>query len=237
MGFGLKTGGFGIKTGSGNTIGFWTAARRALGLGLVASVTLALGGCGASQTEFDALKTENEDLRGRIASCEATNREKDTRMAELESRAQQAAQAPVQTPLQNNFTGGNSGGDDGGFRRNSSGQLAMELAGEVLFDSGQAVIKAGAKKELDRAAKALNGKYSGKNVRVEGHTDSDQPKKSKAKYPTNEALSEARAQAVRSYLVSKGVSSGRVSAVGMGSSQPKGSKKESRRVEIVIVGG
>ncbi len=234
MGFGIKTS---TETNIGMTSRFWTAARRVLGLGLVASVTIALGGCGVAQTEYDALKTENEDLRGRIASCESTNREKDTRMAELEARANQQPQALIQQPLTGNFNSGSGGGDDGPFRRNERGQLALEIAGEVLFDSGQAVIKSGAKKELDRAAKTLNGKHSGKTVRVEGHTDSDPIKKAKAKYPTNEALSEARAQAVRSYLVSKGVSSGRVSSVGMGSSQPKGSKKDSRRVEIVVVGG
>lgn len=233
---------FGINVGAGNNSGtmsgFWSIARRALGLGLLAGVTVALGGCGVAQTEYDALKTENEDLRGRIASCDATNREKDTRIAELETRSQQAALTNTQQPI-GNFapTGGNVGGDDGPFRRNSDGNLTLEIAGEVLFDSGQAVIKTGAKKDLDRAAKSLNGKFSGKSVRIEGHTDSDPIKKAKAKYPTNEALSEARAQAVRTYLVSKGVSSGRVSAVGMGSSQPKGTKKDSRRVEVVVVGG
>lgn len=234
MGFGTNVG---TGNGSGMKSGFWTVARRALGLGLVASVTIALGGCGVAQTEYDALKTENEDLRGRIASCDATNREKDTRIAELESRSQQATLAPSQNT--GNFAPGNGNfaADDGPFRRNSDGNLTLEIAGEVLFDSGQAVIKSGAKKDLDRAAKSLNGKFSGKSVRIEGHTDSDPIKRAKAKYPTNEALSEARAQAVRSYLVSKGVSSGRVSAVGMGSSQPKGSKKDSRRVEVVVVGG
>jgi chemotaxis protein MotB len=73
-------------------------------------------------------------------------------------------------------------------------------------------------------------------VRVEGYTDSDPLVKTKAKWGSNEGLSEARAESVRAYLISKGISSGRVSAVGMGAAKPKATKKDSRRVEIVVVG-
>ena len=113
--------------------------------------------------------------------------------------------------------------------------MVAEVAGDVLFASGQATLKADAKKKLDSIARELNGRYSGNDIRIEGHTDSDPIRKSK--WGSNEALSKARAEAVREYLQSKGVSGGRMSTVGKGSSEPKGTKAASRRVDIIILGG
>jgi flagellar motor protein MotB len=69
---------------------------------------------------------------------------------------------------------------------------------------------------------------------VEGHTDSDPIKVSQWK--SNQELSEARADAVKKYLVSKGVDANSVSTSGLGSSRPKSNDKAAnRRVEIVVV--
>jgi outer membrane protein OmpA-like peptidoglycan-associated protein len=127
------------------------------------------------------------------------------------------------------------------FSQGADGNLTATLAGEVLFDSGQATIKSSARSSLDRIASSLKGKYSGYNVRIGGHTDSDPIKKSASKWSSNDQLSQARADAVRSYLIGKGVSAGRISAVGYGSSQPKASnstksgKAQNRRVEITVL--
>ncbi|HKL90335.1 MAG TPA: OmpA family protein, partial [Allomuricauda sp.] len=70
---------------------------------------------------------------------------------------------------------------------------------------------------------------------VEGHTDSD----GAAEY--NMGLSERRAKAVTSYLVSKGMSSGRFTTKWYGEVQPVESnetasgKAANRRVELAIV--
>lgn len=113
-------------------------------------------------------------------------------------------------------------------------EVRIAVAGDVLFDPGQATLKAGAKKELDKVVSTIKSKYSGHSIRVEGYTDPDPIKK--AKFASNEALSQARAEAVEKYLVSKGVGGDRISAMGMGAAKPKATKKDSRRVEIVILG-
>lgn len=212
-----------------------------VGLGLAASLT----GCsGSSKKDYESCMNENAQLRERTAELEQQVRDKDVQLA-------QARQAPAQsqpqgnpypvTPMGGNNNGGGADMGDGDFSRDSSGNLTATLAGEVLFDSGQATIKSGAKKSLDRIASTLKGKYSSYNVRIGGHTDSDPINKSKSKWSSNEQLSQARADAVRSYLVSKGVSAGRISAVGYGSSQPKasntnkGGKAQNRRVEITVL--
>jgi len=114
------------------------------------------------------------------------------------------------------------------------GTVTVNIQGDVLFDAGKADVRTSSKKTLDQVAAALNGQYKGKPVRIEGHTDSDPIKVSKWK--SNQELSEARAKAVRDYLVNKGVPSSRVTTTGLGSTQPKGEvKSKNRRVEIVVV--
>lgn len=73
-------------------------------------------------------------------------------------------------------------------------------------------------------------------VRVEGHTDNTGSPKQ------NKALSLLRAEAVRAYMLKKGVDPKRLQAVGLGSTKPIGDnttdfgRRLNRRTEIVIVG-
>lgn len=116
----------------------------------------------------------------------------------------------------------------------AAGTVTVNIQGDVLFDAGKAELRTASKKTLDQVAAALNGQYKGKPVRVEGHSDSDPIKASKWK--SNQELSEARAKAVRDYLVQKGVPASRVTTTGFGSTKPKGeAKSKNRRVEIVVV--
>lgn len=192
----------------------------------VAGVALVMGmtGCDNNKERITVLENENRDLREKAAQSDAAARDAQSQLMALQtSRAQQ--------PMGTGDTGGGGGPKPG---KKSGGDQVIEIAGDVLFGSGSATLKQDAKSELNKIASQLNGKYAQYNIRVEGHTDSDPIKKSKWK--TNEALSEARARAVADYLSSRGVSAGRLSSVGMGSSKPKGSKKDSRRVDIVILG-
>lgn len=205
--------------------------------GLV-GVTGGLSGC-KSQKRQEAAMQEAAELRERTATLEQANRDKDARIAELETRLagagtgggwnQPAAPTgPIGFPMSSDPVTT----DGGGFVDQGDGNAIATLAGNVLFDSGQAQIKSTARKQLDSIASALKGKYAGASVRVEGHTDSDPIRRSK--WGTNEALSQARAEAVVKYLAAKGVSASRMEAVGMGSSKPKSSKAASRRVEVVV---
>ncbi len=201
---------------------------RVVGAGLIAGVASVLGACGVSEKDYNAMKAENEDLRQRVATSEGQLRDKEAQIAAAEERAKQAEKVPQMYP---GDTGGGGRGNQGGG--GGRPQAVLEVAGDVLFASGQDTLRAEAKKELDRIVRTLNTQYSGHYVRVEGYTDTDQPKKGKHK--TNEALSEARAESVRSYLVQKGISSNMITAVGMGSAKPKSSKSASRRVEIIVL--
>lgn len=115
-----------------------------------------------------------------------------------------------------------------------AGTMTVRVPGDVLFDAGKATVREGAKGTLDKVAAALKKDYSGKQIRVEGHTDSDPIRVSRWK--SNQELSTARADAVKKYLVSKGVDSNMVNVQGLGSDKPKSSDKaQNRRVEIVVV--
>jgi len=116
----------------------------------------------------------------------------------------------------------------------AAGTMTVRVPGDVLFDPGKATVREPAKPTLDKVAAALKKDYAGKQIRVEGHTDSDPIKVSRWK--SNQELSVARADAVKKYLVSKGVDANVVSVAGFGSDKPKSSDKaQNRRVEIVVV--
>lgn len=90
---------------------------------------------------------------------------------------------------------------------------------------------------LDGVTELLNQERASAQVEVAGHTDSVGDES------YNQQLSEQRAQAVKDYLVKGGVGADRVSVVGYGESQPRGSndtiegRRLNRRVEIRVIGG
>ncbi len=104
----------------------------------------------------------------------------------------------------------------------------------IRFKSGSAVIKRSSNKVLNKAAGVLT-EFKDLRMEVQGHTDS------KGNADKNQALSQRRADAVRAYLVKKGVDEGRLTAKGFGDTNPiadnktaKG-RKENRRVEFKLV--
>jgi outer membrane protein OmpA-like peptidoglycan-associated protein len=111
--------------------------------------------------------------------------------------------------------------------------LIVTLNGGILFDTGKTALKPGAKSTLSRIAKQLQTDPSLK-IAVEGHTDNV------GSTATNQTLSEKRANAVRDYLVSAGISSDHITADGKGEESPIATNKtvagrqQNRRVELVI---
>ena len=103
----------------------------------------------------------------------------------------------------------------------------------VFFDSGRAVLKAGARNTLARIADQLriNDQLT---VTIEGHTDSVGSEAS------NQVLSEKRAAAVRDYLRSRGIPANRITVTGLGESTPVATndtpagRQQNRRVELII---
>ena len=111
--------------------------------------------------------------------------------------------------------------------------LIVTLNGGILFDTGKTALKPGAKSMLSKIAKQLQTDPSLK-IAVEGHTDSV------GGAATNQSLSEKRANAVRDYLVSAGISGDHITADGKGEESPIATNKtaagrqQNRRVELVI---
>lgn len=112
-------------------------------------------------------------------------------------------------------------------------EAVIELEG-VYFDFDKATIKPEGKAVLDQAA-ALLGKHERVVVEVAGHTDSV------GSDAYNQGLSERRANAVKDYLVGKGVTATRLTARGYGESRPVASndtdagRAENRRVELIVL--
>ncbi len=212
-------------------------ARRAVIAGVAAGGSMGLVGCSSDlQQRADLLEQENMDLRAANDQLSTALRDAETR-ADAASRDASALRGEAERlrSASNRPTGGSTGfeGLTGVTTSMRGGELVVDVAGDVLFDSGKATLKSSAKQTLDRIAEVLNSSYSGRGVRIAGHTDTDPIKKSGWK--SNERLSAERALAVEEYLASRGVSQNRMYAAAYGPSQPKGSKKDSRRVEIVII--
>ena len=115
--------------------------------------------------------------------------------------------------------------------------MVITLSGQVLFVTGKSELLPAAQDQLDQVAKALKDQGEIKPMVVEGYTDSVGTDAS------NLTLSKNRAEAVRSYLVSKGIPSDKITSVGKGKANPVASndtadgRANKRRVEIVIAGG
>jgi outer membrane protein OmpA-like peptidoglycan-associated protein len=105
--------------------------------------------------------------------------------------------------------------------------------GDVLFETGRADLKAGAAVNLGKLVAFLT-KYPERLVAIEGYTDSV------GSDDYNQALSQRRADSVRSYLVRAGIEPGRLSASGMGKNDPVADndsaigRQQNRRVAVII---
>lgn len=112
--------------------------------------------------------------------------------------------------------------------------LVITLEGAVLFASGKSTLLPIAQDKLAKVAEVLQQQPPDKRITVEGHTDSIGTESA------NMRLSQARADSVRDFLISHGVESSRIVAVGKGESTPIATNKtpegraNNRRVEIVI---
>jgi len=109
----------------------------------------------------------------------------------------------------------------------------IELRQAIFFQTAKSVIMPRSFGLLDEVVAALNGR-STMHIRIEGHTDN------RGGRSYNLRLSQARADAVKAYLVGKGISSDRMEAKGYGPDQPiddnktAAGRERNRRVEFMI---
>ena len=112
--------------------------------------------------------------------------------------------------------------------------MVITLSGGVLFASAKAELLPAAQVKLNSVAEALTMQDPDSKMVVEGHTDAQ------GADTYNQDLSQRRAQAVRDYLVTRGIAADRLTSQGFGSSRsiadnksPEG-RANNRRVEIVV---
>jgi outer membrane protein OmpA-like peptidoglycan-associated protein len=116
--------------------------------------------------------------------------------------------------------------------KDDSRGMVITLQGEVLFTTGKSDLKPAAMAKLDQIADALRGKEQ--PMVVFGYTDNV------GTYDNNMQLSQKRAQAVRDYLVTKGIPNDLITAQGKGPDNPVAEntsidgRAQNRRVEIVV---
>jgi outer membrane protein OmpA-like peptidoglycan-associated protein len=140
-------------------------------------------------------------------------RQMDRQAAELERDLENAQVTPIE-------------GADG-----QTAGIAVRFDNALLFDLGSATLRSGVRADLSDLANSLT-QYPGHDAVIVGHASTD------GSTATNQSLSENRAMAVRDFLASQGLSSGRLQAYGRGESEPlpgiPGTSPDNRRVEIAI---
>jgi len=210
---------------------------------LAALLALALGaasaiGCSGGadlQGRIDELTREQEELQRQKeqaesealsykAKCEAL--ERDSRKAP--PPAPSASRPPARTPEPD---------PEGMDIRRRGNETIINLPSDVFFASGSATLNGTGEKSMAKIAEYIRKNHPGGLIRVEGHSDSDPIRRTKAKFHCNWELSFQRAHAVMHYLVDKGqVDPHHLVCEAYGEFQPQNpnDKAKNRRVEIVI---
>jgi len=111
----------------------------------------------------------------------------------------------------------------------------VSIKAEALFDFDKAIVKPEGRKLLDQVVQRSNA-INLETIIAIGHTDSI------GSDAYNQALSVRRAEAVKAYLVTKGVAANRITASGKGKSNPVADNRtaagraQNRRVDVEIIG-
>ena len=118
--------------------------------------------------------------------------------------------------------------------QDSARGLIVQMS-DVLFDTGSATLKSGAREKLAKISGILLA-HTGLLLQIEGHTDSVGGDE------FNQQLSERRADSVRDFLAEQGVPASSITAKGFGKTQPVAAndtpegRQRNRRVELVVNG-
>lgn len=116
-------------------------------------------------------------------------------------------------------------------------KVIIRVTGQVLFESGIAILNPQAAPILDDICKIVK-QYPEYRLRIEGHSD-DIPI-STPQFPSNWELSAVRATTVLRYIIDRGVDPHRLTATGYGSLLPlvpnttEANRARNRRVEFVL---
>jgi outer membrane protein OmpA-like peptidoglycan-associated protein len=167
------------------------------------------------KARLDARTHEADVAKGQVATARG---EADAAQAAAASSGQQTAELQRQIDM---------------LQAKATDRGLVLTLGDVLFATGRADLKSGASGNLNKLVAFLN-KYPDRTVLIEGYTDNV------GSEDYNQALSERRADSVKSYLAEQGIGALRLSASGKGESDAVGSndsstgRQQNRRVEVII---
>jgi len=183
----------------------------------------------------EALKAQSEADAARVAA-EAARQAADAEAQAARAQAQQAQAAVAQSEQEKNA-----------LRERLREQLSVILetretarglivnVSDVLFDTGSATLKPGAREKLARVAGILSS-HPDLHIEIEGHTDNV------GGDDYNQRLSERRAASVQAYMLEQKIPPTAVGTEGFGESRPVASnqtaagRQQNRRVELVVTG-
>lgn len=180
------------------------------------------------QAQLDAQKREQAEQARKIAEAAQAQA-----AAEAASARQSAAQADAQKEAMRKQMLAQL--NQVLQTRETARGLIMNLS-DVLFDFGKYTLKPETREKLAKVSGILLT-HPDMHLQVEGYTDnvgSDE---------FNQKLSEQRADSVRDYLISQGISADSITSKGFGKTNPIASndtakgRQQNRRVEIVVSGG
>ena len=218
------------------------------------------------RAEADARAAQEQAAQAQAQSDEDARRRADAERAQAEAQRQQAASLAQQQQAQADAETARLAAEDAARQREAAEQRTQEAVRQkeemrarllaqlnqvlqtrdtarglivsmpdVLFDFNKYTLKPEARERLARISGIVLA-YPDLKLQIEGYTDaigSDE---------YNQTLSEKRAEAVRDYLVSSGVSMNNVAAQGMGKADPvadnstAAGRKLNRRVEMIVSG-
>lgn len=204
-----------------------------------AEIAIATGNMEQAKRQLDEVARQSRDFRDELLTktekeLEAERREKEkTKEAVAKTQAELEKERAARLSVEKKLSAALRSLDEVAKVKEETRGVVITLSGSVLFATGRYQLLPIARDRLDEVANALKDQGF-KQIVVEGHTDSV------GSSSKNQELSLQRAQEVRSYLVSRGIPSNKITAVGIGedrpianNSTPEG-RANNRRVELIV---
>jgi flagellar motor protein MotB len=192
------------------------------------------------------LAAQNAESEARLASMMAEQDRlaaENARLAKLAKATNVGPAAPIDTAPDNNDAKWarllQRLGSDAELVVTPDGNKGVRVTGDLFFRSGKTSVRSEARGVLRKIATAIN-EFGNVAVFVDGHTDNDPLRYTKAKYGDNYGLGAARAAAVAKELVALGVPRNRLITRSFGEKRPiaenttRAGKSKNRRVEFMF---
>ncbi len=208
---------------------------------LSVGVMMAGTGCSNAGKQRDALQQQNQEYKNQLDADKARMDDLQKKYDELSMRQLAGSQTPATAPADAaaipDSTPDIAPPDSSGgitVRQTARGETELEIVGDVLFAPGKATLKPASKKVLEKAVGMIKSKYTGKRLRVEGHTDPTPVGASG--WDDNYDLGAARARAVLLFLKAHGVPEKSMYIASFGANELRSTKNMAlnRRVDIVV---